>query len=149
MKQPFAVYLLALLQILMALSALSGGGLLMVRTDGSLLGMEPGWLTHSPFSDYLVPGVCLFFFLGVLPLLVAIGLMNRTHWRGLNAFNIYPNRHWSWTFSLYSGVVIISWITLQLALTEQYFWLQPVVIGWGLTILVITLLPSVIKSFER
>jgi len=119
----------------------------MIKTDGSLLGMQANWLNRSPFKSYLIPGLLLFLFLGIIPLLTFIGLIKKKNWQFTNLFNIYRNRNWAWSFSLYTGIIAITWITIQLILT-QYFWIQPVIIFNGLFIIIITMLPQIIKQFE-
>jgi hypothetical protein len=147
MKVRLFLYPLLVLHLFLSLGALAGGGMLVLRPDGSLLGMELGWLAQSPFSSYLIPGFLLFIFSGLLPLFSFLGLLFKPEWRWANALNIYPNRHWAWTYSLYSGIIVITWITVQLVMT-RYFWLQPVMIFTGLLIVVFTLTPSIMKRFE-
>lgn len=147
MKAKFFLFLLCALLLFLGLGAFAGGGMLVLQPDGSLLGMEPGWLAQSPFSSYLVPGFLLFTFSGLLPLFTFFGLLIQPQWRWANALNIYPNRHWAWTYSLYSGIIVIAWITVQLIMT-RYFWLQPVMIFTGLLIIIFTLTPSIMKKFE-
>lgn len=147
MKVRLFLYLLLVLHLFLSMGALAGGGMLILQPDGSLLGMEPGWLSESPFSSYLIPGFLLFTFSGLLPLFTFFGLLIKPEWRWANALNIYPNRHWAWTYSLYSGIIVIAWITLQLIMT-RYFWLQPVMIFTGLLILIFTLTPSIMNKFK-
>lgn len=147
MKRPFLLYLLCAAHILLGLSATAGGGMLFLRPDGSLLGMEPEWLDPSPFSTYLIPGLLLFTVVGLFPLVTVAGLLAKPDWSWANTLNIYSNRHWAWAYSLYSGIIVITWITVQLMMT-QYFWLQPVMIFTGLFIIVLTLAPAVMMEFE-
>ncbi|MBK7231271.1 MAG: hypothetical protein IPH93_03095 [Saprospiraceae bacterium] len=146
MNRPFFLYPLILLHAFLGIGAFAGGGMLLLKPDGSLLGMNPEWLEHSPFNNYLIPGVILFIFCGFLPLLTLIGLLLKPNWRWPNALNIYSDKHWAWAFSLYSGIIVISWITIQLIMT-QYFWLQPVMIFTGLLIIIFSLTPPVMKYF--
>ncbi|MCH6232851.1 hypothetical protein [Cognataquiflexum rubidum] len=93
MKVRLFLYLLLVLHLFLGLGALSGGGMLVLQPDGSLLGMEPGWLAQSPFSSYLIPGLLLFIFSGLLPLFSFLGLLLKPECRWANALNVYPNRH--------------------------------------------------------
>jgi len=121
--------------------------MLALKPDGSMLGMQANWLNHSPFRTYLIPGIMLAFFLGVLPSITFIGLIKKYNWRLAEFFNIYRNRHWSWSFSIYIGLIAVFWITIQLLLT-QYFWIQPVIIFIGLFIIIFTLTPVIMNHFE-
>jgi len=148
MKRPFLLFPLCILHLFLGIGALFGGLMLILEPDGSLLGMNPDWLNHSPFNNYLIPGLILFTLNGLLPLITVIGLIMKPKWTLVNTLNIYKDRHWAWTFSLYTGIIIITWITAQLLMT-QYFWLQPVMIFTGILILILTLTPSLMKKFEK
>jgi hypothetical protein len=139
---------LCLLHIFLGINGLVGGLLLAVKPDGSLLGMQTGWLDNSPFKSYLIPGILLLTFLGILPLLTLSGLIIKKNWAWAEIFNIYKNKNWAWSFSLYTGIVAIFWITVQLLMT-QYFWIQPVIIFLGLFIIILTMTPEVIRHFEN
>jgi hypothetical protein len=147
MKGPFLMYPLYALLLFLGISGTFGGGMLILQPDGSLLGMAPDWLEKSPFNSYFIPGFILFALIGLLPLLTFVGLLLKPDWTWANLFNIYSNRYWAWTYSLYSGFILIIWITVQLIMT-QYFWLQPVMIFTGILILILTLTPPVMKKFE-
>jgi hypothetical protein len=147
MKKPLAVYILFALHLFLGISDAAGGAMLVIKTDGSLLGMEAGWLTGSPFTTYLIPGLALFFINGVFPLMVFTGLVTRLQWKWAGRINMYKNMHWAWTCSLYSGIIVISWIIIQMLLT-RYFWLQPCIISLGLLIIVFSLLPPVIRYYQ-
>jgi hypothetical protein len=59
------------LEIFLSLGALYGGGALILGPDGHLLGMPTSLLAGSPFHSYLLPGIILFTFVGIAPLLAA------------------------------------------------------------------------------
>ena len=146
MKRPFETWILYLLLLLLAINAFYGGISLMLAPDGSLLGMQPGWLDKTPFSSYFIPGLLLLLMNGILPLLALFGLItkNRT-WFGW--LNIYRNTYWGWTFSVYSGIITNIWIIVQ-QLMAEYFILQTIIAAVGLLILVAALLPRVIRYYE-
>jgi hypothetical protein len=144
MSRPFVLYVLCFLHLLTGLSALGGGMMLAIRPDGSLLGLDKDWLALSPFPSYLLPGVFLALFLGIFPLFTAFGLLSKPGWSWPNALNPYTDRHWSWAFSIFTGIIIISWIAIQITMIP-YFWLQPALIFVGLLILTGSLLPSIMN----
>jgi hypothetical protein len=146
MNRPFFLYLLFIPLLFLGISATAGGGLLFLKPDGSLLGMDPGWLDKSPFNTYVIPGLILLLIVGLFPLFTFVGLLIKPEWKWANSLNIYHDRHWAWTYSLYSGIIAIVWITAQLIMT-QYFWLQPVMIFTGVIIIILTLTPYVMKHF--
>ena len=118
--------------------------MLIIDTDGSLLGMDESWLELSPFSNYLVPGIILFTALGIFPAVTAYGLIFKPHWLWTDTINIFKDKHWSWSFSIYSGIILIIWIIIQQLLT-QYYWLQSVMLFTGIMIIIISLTPAVMN----
>jgi len=147
LKHKPSLILLCVLHIFLGINGLTGGLLLIIKPDGSLLGMQMDLLNNSPFSNYLIPGVLLLLFLGGLPLFTFYGLIKRSNWKWVRALNIYRDRYWSWSFSLYTGIIAIFWITIQLLLT-QYFWIQPIIIFVGLFIIVLTMVPQVMEQYK-
>lgn len=114
----------------------------MLAPDGSLLGRNQDWLSKSPFSTYLLPGVLLFIFLGLFPILGCIGLL----WPRFLAFperlNLFKDKHWSWAFSLYSGLMAMMWIIVQ-QFMAPYFWLQSLILLVTWCIVLLCLLPGI------
>lgn len=147
MKKGIEVYLLALLLFNLAFGAFYGSISMILSPDGALLGMQPDWLKGSPFHSFLVPGLILFCFGGLFPTLAFIGILFRPKWTFPNIINIYPDKYWGWTLSLYTGIIIIIWIVVQQMMTS-YFILQPLIICNGLLIIVLTLVPRVMRYYE-
>ena len=146
MKRPFEIYILYLLLLLLAVNAFYGGISLILAPDGSLLGMQPGWLEKSPFSSYLIPGFLLLLMNGVFPLLAIYGLITKNRkWFGW--LNVYSNKYWGWTFSVYSGIITNIWIIVQ-QLMAEYFILQTMIAAVGLLIIIASLLPRVMRYYS-
>lgn len=97
--KPLELYLLQFLLIMLGIGAVGGGVLLILSPDGGLVRLPASMLAGSPFLSYLIPGVILLFFNGVLPLLTAYGLAVRPHWKLMNALNIDRDCFWASTFS--------------------------------------------------
>ena len=146
MKRPFEIYILFLLILFISAGAIYGGGSLILSPDGSLLKIEESWLDKLPFYNFLIPGIILFLFLGIFPLVGLIGLFTRKNNRKLNAINIYKDKYWGWSFTLYSGIVSVIWIVFQQLLTG-YFVLQPIIAGTGILIIIFCLIPRVQKFY--
>lgn len=146
MKQHFEIYILCLLIFFISAGAIYGGGSLIISPDGSLLKMEESWLDKLPFYDFLIPGIILFLFLGIFPLVGLTGLFIRRNNRILNAFNIYKDKYWGWSFTLYSGIISVIWIIIQQLLTG-YFILQPIIAGTGILIVIFSMIPRVQKYY--
>ncbi|HPE77389.1 MAG TPA: hypothetical protein PLC80_14955 [Draconibacterium sp.] len=146
MKRPFEIYILGFLILFLSVGAIYGGGSLIVAPNGSLLKMEESWLEKLPFPDFRIPGIILFLFLGIFPLIGLIGLFIRKENRILNSINVYNDKFWGWTYSLYTGIISIVWIISQQLLTA-YFILQPLIAGVGLLVVIFALMPRVQKYF--
>jgi hypothetical protein len=140
-------YLLYFLHFFLSVNAVIGGFMLMLKPDGSLLELDIIWLDKSPFNNFFLPGFLLFTFIGLLSGITLYGLLAKTNLKLFNAINIYNDKYWAWTYSLYTGISTIIWITIQLILTH-YFWLQPLIIFIALGIIICTLMPGVIKYYE-
>lgn len=142
-RRPVTVTLLILLQLLLGIGALFGGGGLILDPGGELIQMPVSLLEHTPFDSFLVPGIILFTVLGILPVIIALGLITKKEWKAADRLNLFRDRHWSWSFSLYIGFVLIGWITIQMYLINGVALLHVIYIFWGLVIQVVTLLPGV------
>ena len=58
--------------------ALFGGWSLIVHPDGSGLQLSMDWLRHTPFPDYLIPGVILFIANGLFSVYVFMSILLKT-----------------------------------------------------------------------
>jgi len=88
-----------------AVNAVAAGSLFIVDPSGSKLGMGLDWLKYSPFEDFLIPGIVLFVFNGLLNILAASGVL--FNWR-----------HYS-DLVIIQGMVLMSWIMLQVILLQD------------------------------
>ena len=148
MKRSFVFILLVVLLLFQAIGALYGGFSLMIEPDGSIMQMPLSWLQPSPFDDYFIPGLILAVVLGLFPVFIVYGLLFMPKWN-FRHLNVYPRRHWSLTFALYLGIMLVCWINVQLLMVQQYFWLQPVMALTGLLIIVTSLAPRLIAYYEQ
>ncbi len=142
MNRPLVFYPLLLLLFFLGISASFGGWILMASPE--VFGMQHGWLDKSLVKSFFPFGLILFVFNGLFPLFAAVGLLLKPDWRWVNALNIYRDRHWGWTYSLFSGIIIMVWITVQITVVPNT-WLQPAYLAVGLLILIFTLWPSMMR----
>jgi hypothetical protein len=147
MKQHFEIYVLSFLLLFLSAGVIYGGGSLILAPDGTLLQMDPRWLELIPFPDYLIPGVILFTLLGIFPLISLFCLFYKKTIPLFNRFNIYREKQWGWTFTLYTGIISIIWIVVQQIMAE-YFVLQSIIAGNGILIVILCLLPRVQKYYQ-
>lgn len=148
MRARLPFLLLCILLLFLGLNALAGGAMLMLSPGGELLGMDRNWLLETPFSSYFLPGLLLFLFLGLFSVLGCIGLL----WPGAlslpERLNLFQDKHWAWSMSLYSGLIAIVWIIVQQGMTP-YFWLQSLILGMGWSIVVLCLLPAIQERCKK
>lgn len=111
-------------EIFIGLGALFGGGQFIIAPDGHLLGMTTQTLAASPFRNYLVPGIILFTFVGVAPLVAAAMTLRRHPLAPLAATAV--------------GVILIGWISV-----EMVFLAGPGSLAWSLYLVVGTALATI------
>lgn len=141
--------LLIVLQLLLGIGAVFGGAALIIDPSGELVGMPLLLLENSFFNNYLIPGLLLFTALGVIPITIASGLLIRWNWKLAEKLNVFRDKHWSWTFSLYSGFQLIIWITIQVYIIDAFSIIHLIYITLGLLIQIVTLLPNVQEKYKR
>lgn len=112
-----------LLLLFNGVSALSGGWGLVSNPSGERMQMPLELLEHSPFNDYLIPGLVLFVVLGIGSISAAVIAIRRTS-------------HYSqWIIAL--GALTIGWIVIQILFLQTLHWLQYLygAVGWAILIL--------------
>lgn len=148
MKRSISSYLLISLVFIQMISALPAGWSLVTDPTGVGLGIPLDILQHTPFSNFMWPGLFLFIFLGLFPALIFYGMVKRPIFKKLEKLNLYKDYHWSWTYSYYLGVILILWINMQLFFIREFFILQFVYSMLGILIIFITHLPSTKRDFK-
>jgi hypothetical protein len=142
------LYLLVLIVAFEAIGALYGGWGLIVDPTGKKIKLPPGMIENSMFQDYLIPGIILFTFLGVIPLFLAYSLLFKPKWRLIGFLNIYPGYHWAWTYTMYTAIILISWINIQVIILNFGSMIQGAFGLLGVTILILTLIPRVKRQYR-
>lgn len=145
---PERSWALIMLQGFLAIGAIIGGGALIIDPSGNLVKMPNSMLEHSPFGSFLIPGIILLLVLGVMPMIIAISLLRRTHWEIGEKLNLYSNQYWGWTFSLYTGFALIIWIMVQVYWIQHISVIHLVYFAWGVGIQIVTLLPEVQRRYH-
>jgi hypothetical protein len=97
---PGIAQLAVVLEIFLGLGALFGGAAFILAPDGHLLGMPTKLLAGSPFRSYLLPGIILFTFVGLAPLLAAAITLRRQAFAPIAAVAV--------------GVTLIVWVSVEM-----------------------------------
>jgi uncharacterized membrane-anchored protein len=128
-SRPVTVDALVTALVVLGVSALLGGAGLIYDPSGDAMGLPVILLSGSPFENYMIPGLALFFVLGVFPLAVGYGLHLR--------------RPWAWPGVLVVGLAVLVWFAVQAEIIGWGNPLQWVYLLLGLGILLLAILPSV------
>jgi len=147
--RPVVAWVLIVLLFFIGIGALISGAMLFAAPDGHLMKWSTDDLAGTPFSNYLIPGIILFLFVGAFPLFVAYGLLKQPSWSWPNMINPMKKMHWAWTASWAAGVIMLIWITVETALLGYLSFLQPVIAVYGIVIIVLTMLPEVRRYYLR
>ncbi|WP_340014007.1 hypothetical protein [Paenibacillus sp. FSL K6-1318] len=142
-------WLLILMHGILGLGAIVGGVILIMDPSGSMVNLPESLLEHSPFANFLFPGIILLLVLGVMPIMIAISLIRYVHWGLGERLNLYSDRYWAWTFSLYTGFALIIWIMVQVYWIQDVSLIHLVYFAWGVGIQVVTLLPGIQKKYSK
>ena len=78
-----------------------------VEHGGEAFGWSPDLLEPTPFENYMIPGIVLFVFLGLINLVVAIMIM-------------LQKKYYAW-FVLFQGVVLVIWLTVELIMNPAFY----------------------------
>jgi hypothetical protein len=95
--KPLAIFL----HVFLGIGALGGGLALMLFPKGMETGLTVDLLKGSPFSNYFVPGLSLFLFLGVLPLVCAVSIAKQSNLTGWTLCGV--------------GAILMIWMLVEIA----------------------------------
>jgi len=145
---PITARVLIVLLFFIGLSALISGAMLFIAPDGHLVHWSTDQLRGTPFSNYLIPGIILFTFIGIFPIFVGYGLLKHPNWAWPNLINPFKKRYWAWTASWAAAVIMLIWISVETALLGYISFLQPFIAGYGIILLILTFMPDVQRYYK-
>lgn len=111
------------LMVLTAIGALPAGFSFIVDPSGAGLGATPDVLRFSPFTDFFVPGLILFFVNGILNLTVAVLCMAR--------FKQAPYA------VMFQGAMLLGWIVIQIGMLQVFNWYHVVFGSIGIVLMLL------------
>jgi hypothetical protein len=149
MKKPITLYFLLLLLALQGISAIAGGWVLVTDSSGVGMQLSIAYLEHSPFADYLIPGLVLGIVLGIIPLVLAYALIWRPSWKWPEVINVYKDQYWAWTLTAVFGLVLVLWIDFEILWVSHQHWLQFVYSVLGVAVTSLSLLPKIKEYYKR
>ena len=148
MKNIYFIVLVILIALL-GLGALGGGGAMILDPSGDMIQMPNSMLEHTPFSDFLIPGIILALVFGVIPLLLIRPLIKKSYSRILEGLNVLTDMHWSWTFVIYLSLGLVIWIQVQMQMIQEIFWLHDLYTYYAIFMVAMALMPGVRKRFKK
>lgn len=118
----FIRYTLGALLAFSALNAFGGGYYALAGAEG----VPTEWLEGSPFRDYFIPGLLLFFVVGGSFLFASIA--------------VFANHRFAREAVFLSVAIVFIWLAVQVYIIGFVSWLQPLTAITGIIILVSALL---------
>jgi hypothetical protein len=118
----FLKYSALFLLLFNSVGAFYGGTSLIVHPDGSGIGMHTNVLAHSPFSDFLIPGIVLLLCNGVFG--------------AVASYHVWKNSPKAALWVMAQGVILLGWIIIQIFMLQFLFVLH-VVMGSAGVLLVL------------
>jgi hypothetical protein len=149
MKRNSAKYLLVILLAILGLGAIYGGSVLIISPSGNLFGMPLSMLDNSPFTNFLIPGIILFSFLGIVPIGVSIALIKKPEFKFAELFNIYKDMYWGWTYCIYIAFSLIIWIQIEMIILRAVHWSHAFYIFFALAIIFVALLSQIRTMYKK
>ncbi|MCP2039260.1 hypothetical protein [Chryseobacterium sp. HSC-36S06] len=150
MKPTATRNILISLLLFLGVSAIGGGGALIISPSGKLLGGLPlSILAQSPFPDFLIPGIILFTILGFFPCYISYALIKKPTNNIAEYFNLFKDMYWAWSYSIYIGFALIIWIQVETIFINGTSWLQTFYILYSIPIIFVALLPKVRTLYKK
>ncbi|MFO8150466.1 MAG: hypothetical protein R6T93_09225 [Trueperaceae bacterium] len=146
MVRRLALAVLVVSLLFLAFGGLYGGVEMLRDPGGGSLGMDVV-LPQLPVTDFVWPGVFLLTVMGLVPIVLAYGLVARPAWGWVAALSRWSGYHWAWTGTLAIGLVLGVWLAVQGWMIGFAWPIQFVTAGNGVAIVVLALLPVVRRSF--
>jgi len=150
MKPTATRNILISLLLFLGVSAIGGGGALIISPSGKLLGGLPlSILAQSPFPDFLIPGIILFTILGLFPCYISYALIKKPKNKFAEYFNFFSDMHWAWTYSIYIGFALIIWIQVETLYINGTGWLQTFYMLYAIPLIFVALLPQLRTIYKK
>jgi hypothetical protein len=106
MQKKLRIFAIILLWI-NGIGALWGGAGLIYDPSGEFMQMPLDLIKHAPFTSYLIPGIILFIFNGLLSIFTAIATARKIHFHPVLIF--------------LQGIVLAIWLTTQIIMIRMFY----------------------------
>ena len=140
--------LLGLLGFL-SLGGFIGGLSFVLDSSGAGLGANVSWLEETPVSDFFLPGLFLFGVYGIGSLILMMGLVWRMPEGPPPHRDAKRGRRWARIGTIAQGATLVIWILYEFVVLPEQILLQPILIGVGLLMVLLALMPSVRRFYTN
>ncbi|KAA6346356.1 hypothetical protein EZS27_006124 [termite gut metagenome] len=123
--------LLGTIQTIVAVGGITAGLSMIFQPDGQGIGISTDILLGSPFKDFLIPGLFLFFINGLF--------------QGFGAILSFRRHRYTKTLGLTLGIILVLWICVQVYFISLTHFLQPTFFFIGIIEIVLSLLQPKIR----
>jgi len=113
--------LACLLLLFNGTGAIFGGWSFIQDPTGNDLKIPLNYLEHSPFKDFLIPGIILFVVNGLFSLITLV-------------WTAFQWKHYAWLIIL-QGALLTGWIIIQIMMLREYSYFQFIFGGIGFALL--------------
>lgn len=107
--------------LLTGINAIIAGLLFIIDPSGKKMGMSTSYLSHSPFSTFLIPGITLFLVNGLLNIITAVTTINK--------YKHYP------VLILLQGLFLTGWIIVQVIWVKDFNALHLTMLSIGIVLI--------------
>lgn len=107
MRTVFKIVVVVVLLLFNGIGALYGGYNFITDPSGGKMQIPLSYLEHSPFKDYLIPGIVLFCVNGLLSMLTIAAIILK--------LSVYP------LLVMLQGLLLGGWIVVQMILLQTFF----------------------------
>ena len=91
----------------------------------------------------------LLIFNGIFPLFIFYSLLKQPGWEWPEFINIYKEQYWFWTLSLYSGIILVIWVYIQILVIGYLGAIQSIFGLLGTCMIILTLTPAVKDHYSK
>jgi hypothetical protein len=148
MKRTFLLWILVIVLISLSLGGFSGGiPMLLDPVSGGYLDFEE-LLPLLPVSNFILPGIFLIVYMGLIPLLLVYGLIAKPDWLFFDKLFNWSGHHWSWTGTVIFSIGIGIWLGYEGWLVGWWPITTITAVQGGL-ILLLALVPPVRRFYKE
>jgi hypothetical protein len=141
--RPIGAWIVAGILLLIGIGGLVTGPQLIADPTGAVIGARVSWLEATPVHDWAPIGWFLLVVMGVVPSVIAVGVVTRFRWPLAERLDPSRSEHWSWVATQVMGYGLLVWIGLQLVLIDLHGGPQAMFVLLGVALVSLPWLRSV------